>query len=31
MNIGANGPQLQILNGGMRLPDNSVSVARSGN
>jgi trimeric autotransporter adhesin len=31
MNIGANGPQLQILNGGMRLPDNSVTVARSGN
>jgi hypothetical protein len=31
MNIGPDGPQLQILNGGMRLPDNSVSVARSGN
>ena len=31
MNIGASGPQLHILNGGMRLPDGSVSVARSRN
>ena len=31
MNIGANGPQLHILNGGMRLPDDSAAVARSGN
>jgi filamentous hemagglutinin family protein len=31
MNIGPNGPQLQILNGGMRLPDNSITVARRGN
>jgi filamentous hemagglutinin family protein len=31
MNIGVNGPQLHILNGGMRLPDDGVNVARSGN
>jgi hypothetical protein len=31
MNIGPNGPQLQILNGGMRLPDNSITIARRGN
>jgi filamentous hemagglutinin family protein len=28
MNIGVNGPQLHILNGGMRLPDDGISVAR---
>jgi hypothetical protein len=27
MNIGAAGPQLRILDGGMRLPDNRVSIA----
>jgi hypothetical protein len=31
MNIGAGGPQLHILNGGMRLPANSVSAAHSQN
>jgi hypothetical protein len=31
MNIGAYGPQLHILNGGMRLPDDSAAVARSRN
>jgi hypothetical protein len=31
MNIGVNGPQLHILNGGMRLPDDGVSVTRSRN
>jgi hypothetical protein len=30
MNIGVNGPQLRILNGGVRLPDDDVSVAAVG-